>query len=101
MKQNDYALKKTIPAYGTIKRGMKIAQQQAATRSAGKKRKPQRLTEISRGTGKAILCEKVNVNRAIKKLFDYEETGLTPHEVMVLIERERALTEKVKQMQDW
>jgi len=34
-------------------------------------------------------------------LYDYEETGLAPYEVRVLIERERALTEQVKKMQDW
>jgi hypothetical protein len=101
MKTNDYALQRTVPAYGTIKRGMQIAAKQQAKKSAGKKKKNLRLTEISRGSGKAILRDGVAVNRGIKKLYDYEETGLSPHEIMVLIEREQALTEKVKKMQDW
>ncbi len=50
---------------------------------------------------KPVLCQNVNVNQATKKLYDYEETGLAPCEVRMLIEREKALTEQVKKMQDW
>ena len=68
----------------------------------GKKgRKRERLTEISTGSGKPVLRQNVGVVRAAKKLFEYEETGLAPYEVRALIEREKALTEKVKKMQDW
>ena len=68
----------------------------------GKKgRKRERLTEISTGSGKPVLRQNVGVVRAAKKLFEYEETGLAPYEVRALIEREKALTETVKKMQDW
>ena len=53
------------------------------------------------GSGKPVLKQNVGVVRAAKKLFEYEETGLSPYEVRALIEREKALTEKVKKMQDW
>ena len=53
------------------------------------------------GSGKPVLRQNVGVVRAAKKLFEYEETGLAPYEVRALIEREKALTEKVKKMQDW
>lgn len=51
--------------------------------------------------GYPALKQNAGVVRAAKKLFEYEETGLAPYEVRALIERERALTEKVKKMQDW
>ncbi len=53
------------------------------------------------GSGKPVLKQNVGVVQAAKKLFEYEETGLAPYEIRALIEREKALTEKVKKMQDW
>lgn len=95
----DRALKGNVPYYGAIKAGMKrVAGQQSS--GTGKKRR-ERLTDISRGSGKAILRDKVSVNRAIKKLYDYEETGLSPSEIRILIERERNLTERVEKYQSW
>lgn len=98
MKPNDYALKGVVPCYGAVKTGMKHIQKRT---KPGGKTKQFRLTEISRGSGKPVLCQGVGVNRAAKKLFDYEETGLTPTEILNLIERERNLTERVKKMQSW
>lgn len=99
MKGIDSTLKNVVPCYGTIKMGMKYAGQKEEGR--GKRKKRKRLTEISRGSGKPVLCQKVTVTQAARKLFDYEETGLTAYEIHMLIERERALTEKVKKMQSW
>lgn len=87
-----------------VSQGAKIAARQQAQEKPqrGKKgRKRERLTEISTGSGKPVLKQNVGVVRAAKKLFEYEETGLSPYEVRALIEREKALTEKVKKMQDW
>lgn len=99
MKGIDSTLKTVVPCYGAIKAGMKYAGKQAE--GSRKKKKRQRLTEISRGSGKPVLCQKVTVTQAARKLFDYEETGLTAYEIHMLIERERALTEQVKKMQSW
>lgn len=79
------------------------ARQQAQEKpQRGKKgRKRERLTEISTGSGKPVLRQNVGVVREARKLFEYEETGLSPYEVRALIEREKNLTEKVKKMQDW
>lgn len=100
MRAADNVLKGVVPCYGAIKTGMKLAQQNQP-KGRGKKKHSTRLTEISRGSGKPVLCQGVNINQAARKLFDYEETGLTPYEVRILIERERNLTEQVKKMQEW
>lgn len=99
---NDYAMKGVVPCYSAMKAGMKHMEKQKGQRD-GRRKKPRRvrLTEISRGSGKAVLCQGVGVSRAAKKLFEYEETGLSPAEILVLIERERNLTERIKKMQDW
>ncbi|NDO29247.1 hypothetical protein ADH76_10125 [Enterocloster clostridioformis] len=102
MQMNDYAMKDVVPYYGAVKAGMKrIEKQRGQQNGRGKKPRRVRLTEISRGSGKAVLCQGVGVGRAAKKLFDYEETGLTPAEILNLIERERNLTAQIKKMQDW
>lgn len=93
-----------IPHSGIVSAGEKImAGQQPKEKKQGssKKKKRVRLTEISRGSGKPVLCQGVNVNQAAKKLYGYEETGLAPYEVRALIERGNALAEQVKRMQDW
>ena len=64
------------------------------------KPKRTRLTEINHN-GKTVLKGKTTVSAAVKKLFDYEETGLTPYEIRNLIERERNLTERIKRLEGW
>lgn len=104
MRAADNAMRGYIPHSGVVSAGAKImTRQQSKEKKQGnrKKKKRVRLTEISRGSGKPVLSQNVTVNQAAKKLFDYEETGLAPYEVRVLMEREKALTEQVKKMQDW
>ena len=104
MMATNNAMRGYIPHSGVVSAGAKIvARQQSKEKKQGngKKKKRVRLTEISRGSGKPVLCQNVTVNQAAKKLYDYEEAGLAPYEVRILIEREKALTEQVKKMQDW
>lgn len=104
MRAANNAVRGDIPHSGIVSAGAKImAQRQQAGKKAGGSRKKRRarLTEISCGSGKPVLCQGVGVSRAAKKLFAYEETGLNPEEIMVLIAREKALTERVKKMEEW
>ena len=104
MRASNNAMRGYIPHNAIVSQGAKIAARQQAQEKPqrGKKgRKRERLTEISTGSGKPVLKQNVGVVRAAKKLFEYEETGLSPYEVRALIEREKNLTEKVKKMQDW
>ena len=104
MRAVNNAIRGYIPYNGIVSAGARIvAGQQSKEKKQGneKKKKRVRLTEISKRSGKPVLCQNVNVNQAAKKLYDYEETGLAPYEVRVLMEREKALTEQVKKMQDW
>lgn len=103
MRATNNAMRGYIPHSGIVSAGAKIVarQQSKEKKQDGKKKKRVRLTEVSRGSGKPVLCQSVTVNQAAKKLYDYEETGLAPYEVRILIEREKALTEQVKKMQDW
>ena len=102
MRATNNAMRGYIPHNGIVSAGAKlITKNQSGSRSKGKKKRRTRLTEISRGSGKAIISDGVTVNQAIKKLYDYEETGLSPQAIKNLIEREKHLTEKVLKMQDW
>lgn len=104
VRASNNAIRGYIPHNAIVSQGAKIAARQQAQEKPQrdrKGRKRERLTEISTGSGKPVLRQNVGVVRAAKKLFEYEETGLSPYEVRVLIEREKALTEKVKKMQDW
>ena len=104
VRASNNAIRGYIPHNAIASQGAKIAARQQAQEKPqrGKKgRKRERLTEISTGSGKPVLKQNVGVVRAAKKLFEYEETGLSPYEVRALIEREKNLTEQVKKMQDW
>ena len=59
------------------------------------------MTSWSQNGGKAVLREGVSVNQAARKLYAYEETGLTPQEVLNLIERERNLTRRIEKLEGW
>lgn len=95
------AMRGYIPYNGIVSAGAKIMAQPQPQKSKGKKKKRMRLTEISRGSGKPVLSPGVNVNQAAKKLWNYEETGLSPSEIKILIERERNLTAQVKRYQEY
>lgn len=49
----------------------------------------------------SVLREGVSVNQAARKLYAYEETGLTPQEILNLMERERNLTMRVEKLEGW
>lgn len=101
MRATNNAMRGYIPHNGIVSAGAKIVAGQQTQRSKGKKKKRVRLTEISRGSGKPVLSPGINVNQAAKKLWDYEETGLSPNEIKILIERERNLTAQVKRYQEY
>ena len=98
MKSVDRELRKHIPYYGQMK---KAAPQIGEKKRTGSRRKPARLTEISRGTGKPVLCQGVGVARAARKLYEYEETGLTAQEIRALLERERNLVRRIEKLEGW
>lgn len=77
----DHTLKQTVPYYSTMKRAGAFRQPQKPQ----KRQKRTTLTEYSQNEQKAILKPHVTVNQAAKKLYDYEQTGLSPHEVANLV----------------
>lgn len=92
----DYTLKKTVPYYSTMKRAGAFKQQEPR-----KRQKRTTLTEYSQNGQKAVLKPHVTVNQAAKKLHDYEQTGLSPHEVANLVEQAQNLTRRVKKYESW
>lgn len=92
----DHTLKKTVPYYSTMKRAGAFKQQEPR-----KRQKRTTLTEYSQNRQKAILKPHVTVNQAAKKLYDYEQTGLSPHEVTNLVEQVQNLTRRVKKYESW
>lgn len=92
----DHTLKKAVPYYSTMKRAGAFKQQEPR-----KRQKRTTLTEYSQNGQKAILKQNVTVNQAAKKLYDYEQTGLSPHEVVNLVEQVQNLTRRVKKYESW
>lgn len=92
----DHTLKKTVPYYSTMKRAGAFKQQEPR-----KRQKRTTLTEYSQNGQKAVLKPHVTVNQAAKKLHDYEQTGLSPHEVVNLVEQVQNLTRRVKKYESW
>ena len=92
----DHTLKKTVPYYSTMKRAGAFKQQEPR-----KRQKRTTLTEYSQNGQKALLKPHVTVNQAAKKLYDYEQTGLSPHEVANLDEQVQNLTRRVKKYESW
>ena len=92
----DHTLKKTVPYYSTMKRAGAFKQQEPR-----KRQKRTTLTEYSQNGQKAILKPHVTVNQAVKKLYDYEQTGLSPLEVANLVEQVQNLTRRVKKYESW
>lgn len=92
----DHTLKKTVPYYSTMKRAGAFKQQEPR-----KRQKRTTLTEYSQNGQKAILKPHVTVNQAAKKLYDYEQSGLSPHEVANLVEQVQYLTRRVEKYESW
>lgn len=92
----DHTLKKTVPYYSTMKRAGAFKQQEPR-----KRQKRTTLTEYSQNGQKAVLKPHVTANQAAKKLYDYEQTGLSPHEVASLVEQVQNLTRRVKKYESW
>lgn len=92
----DHTLKKTVPYYSTMKSAGAFKQQEPR-----KRQKRTTLTEYSQNGQKAVLKPHVTVNQAAKKLYDYEQTGLSPHEVVNLVEQVQNSTRRVKKYESW
>lgn len=93
----DHMLKQTVPYYSAMKRAGAFSQPQKPK----KRQKRVTLTEYSQSGQKAVLKPRVSVNQAAKKLYDYEKTGLSPHEVANLVEQVRNLTRRVEKYESW
>ena len=104
MRATNNAMRGYIPHSGIGFAGAKIvAGQQKQGKKPGTgsgKQKRTALTEINHN-GKAVLKGKTTVAAAVKKLHDYEETGLLPSEIHNLIERAHNLENRVKKLEGW
>lgn len=99
MKAADRVLKQHVPYYGQMKKALPASPREKKTKP--RKKKVYRLTSWSQNGSKAVLRDGVSVNQAARKLYDYEETGLTPQEVLNLMEREHNLTMRVEKLEGW
>lgn len=104
MRATNNAMRGYIPHNNIVSAGAKVmAGQQKKKNQQGtgsKKQKRPQLTEINYN-GKAVLKGKTTVAAAVKKLHDYEETGLLPYEVRNLIERAHNLEKRVEKLEGW
>lgn len=89
--------------HSIVSSGTKIVAEQQKKESqqgTGRKKKVTKLTEINHN-GKTVLKGKTTVAAAIKKLHDYEETGLLPYEIHNLMERTCNLEKRIKKLESW
>lgn len=105
MRATNNAMRGYIPHSGIVSAGAKIVaetmpQKTKKQQGSGRKQKSHTLTEINHN-GKTVLKGKTTVAAAVKKLHDYEETGLLPHEVRNLIERAHNLEKRVEKLEGW
>ena len=104
MRATNNAMWGYIPHNNIVSAGARVMAGQQRKKSqqgtgSRKKKRPQ-LTEINHN-GKAVLKGKTTVAAAVKKLHDYEETGLLPYEVRNLIERAHNLEKRVEKLEGW
>lgn len=104
MRATNNAMRGYIPHSVIVSAGARIVagQQKQGKKPGtgrGKQKRPQ-LTEINHN-GKVVLKGKTTVAAAVKKLHDYEETGLLPYEVRNLIERAHNLEKRVEKLEGW
>lgn len=104
MRAANNAMRGYIPHRGIVSAGARIVagQQEKKKKPGTGSGKPKRtvLTEINHN-GKVVLKGKTTVAAAMKKLHDYEETGLLPYEVRNLIERAHNLEKRVEKLEGW
>lgn len=97
------AMQAYIPYNNIVFAGTKVVagqQKEKNRQRTGRKQKRPQLTEINHN-GKAVLKGKTTVTAAVKKLHDYEETGLLPYEVRNLIERAHNLEKRIEKLEGW
>lgn len=99
MRETDKILKQHVPYYGQMKKALPASPREKKTKTG--KKKEYRLTAWSQSGSKAVLKDGVSVNQAARKLYAYEEIGLTPQEILNLMERERNLTIRVEKLEGW
>lgn len=96
MRGMNYAMKQTVPYYSQAKKALALNQKQKK-----RKNQPRTLTEYSESGSKPVLRHGVTVNQAARKLHEYEQTGLSPREIMDLITRADNLAERVRKLESW
>lgn len=103
MRATNNAMRGYIPHNNIVSAGAKIVagqQKKKNQQGSGRSQKRPQLTEINHN-GKAVLKGKTTVAAAVKKLHEYEETGLLPYEVRNLIERAHNLEKRVEKLEGW
>lgn len=104
MRETNNAMRGYIPHNNIVSAGAKIVTEQQKKRTrrgiGSRKQKRPQLTETNHN-GKVVLKGKTTVAAAVKKLHDYEETGLLPYEVRNLIERAHNLEKRVEKLEAW
>lgn len=99
MKAADRVLEQHVPYYGQMKKALAASPREKKTKP--RKKKEYRMTSWSQSGSKAVLRDGVSVNQAARKLYAYEETGMTPQEIWNLMEREHNLTMRVEKLEGW
>ena len=95
-------MKKIVLDYGYIKKAMpQVNAGRQGENKTNENKKPRLLTKRSQNEEKPVLRKGVSVNQAARKRKAYEATGLTPQQVLDLMERERNLTRRVEKLEGW
>ena len=88
-------LNSTIPYYKHIKRGLRTTRQ---TKQKSRK-KPQTLTEMSQSGKKPVMKHNVSIGQVVRKLYDYEMTGLSPRQINDMVARNESLEARIRKLE--
>lgn len=91
-------MKKTVPYYRQMKKGMAAVPREKKTK---KKRRMKKITEYSQSGSKPVLKKGVSVNQVARKLYEYEQNGISPKEVEILMDRVKSLERRIKRLEEW
>lgn len=100
MRATNNAMRGYIPHNDIVSAGARIVAGQQKKSGTGRKKKRTAMTGIDQ-SGKIVLKGKTTAVAAVKKLFEYEATGLSPQEVRNLMERAHNLEKRVEKLEGW
>lgn len=91
-----------IPYFSAIAGGMKVIARQQAQKAFEEKTGAEESKRLTRADNGIIsLVNGAGQQAAIKRLFLYEESGITPYEIHIMQERMKSLEKRIRKLESY